>query len=72
MHLESIPLEEYIRFASMHFKRAGKEIEESAVTTVYQQFEGITWYIQKVLSLLKIQEQRLTVDFMSWDPKTLP
>ena len=28
--------------------------------------------IKKVLSLLKIQEQRLTVDFMSWDPKTLP
>ena len=52
MHLESIPLEEYIRFASMHFKRAGKEIEESAVTTVYQQFEGITWYIQKVLNTL--------------------
>ena len=52
MHLESIPLEEYIRFACMHFKRAGKEIEESAVTTVYQQFEGITWYIQKVLNTL--------------------
>ena len=52
MHLESIPLEEYICFASMHFKRAGKEIEESAVTTVYQQFEGITWYIQKVLNTL--------------------
>lgn len=47
MHLESIPLEEYIRFACMHFKRAGKEMEESAVTTVYQQFEGVTWYIQK-------------------------
>ena len=41
MHLESIPLEEYIRFACMHFKRAGKEMEESAVTTVYQQFEGV-------------------------------
>ena len=52
MHLESIPLEEYIRFACMHFKRAGKEMEESAVTTVYQQFEGVTWYIQKVLNTL--------------------
>ena len=36
----------------MHFKRAGKEMEESAVTTVYQQFEGVTWYIQKVLNTL--------------------
>lgn len=52
MHLERIPLEEYVRFACMHFKRAGKEMEESAVTTVYQQFEGITWYIQKVLNTL--------------------
>ena len=50
--LESIPLEEYIRFACMHFKRAGKEMEESAVTTVYQQFEGVTWYIQNVLNTL--------------------
>ena len=39
MHLESIPLEEiHFVFACMHFKRAGKEMEESAVTTVYQQF----------------------------------
>ena len=41
-----------MRFACMHFKRAGKEMEESAVTTVYQQFEGVTWYIQKVLNTL--------------------
>ena len=47
-----MPVEEYIRFACMHFKRAGKEMEESAVTTVYQQFEGVTWYIQKVLNTL--------------------
>ena len=52
MHLESIPLEEYIRFAGTHFKRAGKEIEENAIIAIYQQFEGITWYIQKVLNTL--------------------
>ena len=52
MHLESIPLEEYIRFAGTHFKRAGKEIEENAIVAIYQQFEGITWYIQKVLNTL--------------------
>ena len=52
MHLESIPLEEYIRFAGTHFKRAGKEIEENAIIVIYQQFEGITWYIQKVLNTL--------------------
>ena len=52
MHLESIPLEEYIRFAGTHFKRASKEIEENAIIAIYQQFEGITWYIQKVLNTL--------------------
>lgn len=52
MHLESIPLEEYINFARMHFERGGRSIEEEAVTMIYEQFEGITWYMQKVLNLL--------------------
>lgn len=39
-------------FAGTHFKCAGKEIEENAIIAIYQQFEGITWYIQKVLNTL--------------------
>lgn len=52
MHLESIPLEEYVVFARRHFEHAGKSIEESVVEEIYQRFEGVTWYIQKVLNAL--------------------
>lgn len=52
MHLESIPLDEYIAFARMHFERCGKGIEENTVRDIYQRFEGVTWYIQKVLNTL--------------------
>lgn len=52
MHLESIPLEEYAAFARGHFEQAGKGIEESVVEKIYQRFEGVTWYIQKVLNAL--------------------
>lgn len=52
MHLEGIPLEEYVAFARRHFEQAGKGIEESVVEKIYQRFEGVTWYIQKVLNAL--------------------
>lgn len=52
MHLESIPLEEYTLFARSHFERNGKAIEVEAVAQIYQEFEGVTWYIQKVLNTL--------------------
>ena len=43
MHLESIPLEEYIKFAQKHFKEANKTISKEAIEQIYQYFEGITW-----------------------------
>lgn len=52
MHLESIPLGEYVAFARRHFEQAGKSIEEGVVEEIYQRFEGVTWYIQKVLNAL--------------------
>ena len=52
MHLESIPLEEYIKFAQKHFKEANKTISKEAIEQIYQYFEGITWYMQKVLHTL--------------------
>ncbi|MDR0937759.1 MAG: ATPase [Mediterranea sp.] len=52
MHLDRIDLEAYIPFARRHFTAAGKSIEVEAVTAIYQRFEGITWYVQKVLNTL--------------------
>lgn len=52
MHLESIPLPEYIKFAQHHFESNGKYISPQIVEIVYQQFEGVTWYVQKLLHTL--------------------
>lgn len=52
MHLESIPLPEYISFAQHHFEANQKKITSETVKTIYEQFEGITWYVQKMLHVL--------------------
>ena len=52
MSLGCIPLEQYIRFAQGHFETADKRLHADVVTMVYQQFEGVTWYLQRVLNEL--------------------
>jgi len=52
MYLESIVLPEYTAFAIRHFEQGGKKIESEVVELIYRQFEGITWYLQKVLNVL--------------------
>ena len=49
---ERIPLEEYVFFARSHFERNSKTVETEAIIRIYRQFEGGTWYIQKVLNVL--------------------
>lgn len=49
MHLESIPLPAYIQFAQRHFEAGGKSISPRIIEIVYEKFEGITWYVQKML-----------------------
>lgn len=50
--LESIHLSRYESFAKAHFEKAGKNIGMGVVEAIYNRFEGITWYIQKVLNYL--------------------
>ena len=52
MYLESINIDRYIDFVHYHFKKAGKKISKGIVEVVYNQFEGITWYIQKMFNML--------------------
>ncbi|WP_321425035.1 ATPase [uncultured Bacteroides sp.] len=52
MHLESIPLPEYVAFAQHHFESDSKQITSSVIEDVYNRFEGITWYMQKMLHTL--------------------
>lgn len=52
MYLESIALPEYTVFAIRHFEQGGKTIVPEVVELIYRQFEGITWYLQKMLNVL--------------------
>lgn len=52
MHLESIPLLEYVAFAKRHFENDGKQITSAIIEDIYNRFEGITWYMQKMLHTL--------------------
>lgn len=52
MHLDSIPLPEYVAFAKHHFENDGKQITSAIIEDIYNRFEGITWYMQKMLHTL--------------------
>ncbi|MBQ6772298.1 MAG: ATP-binding protein [Bacteroidales bacterium] len=52
LNLESINLLKYDEFAKAHFEKAEKQLETGVVETIYARFEGVTWYIQKVLNYL--------------------
>ena len=50
MNLDPISLDKYSNFATGLFKESGRELEPSVVSNIYQQFEGITWYMQRTLN----------------------
>lgn len=50
LHLESIPSDKYIEFVQMHFREHGKAIDTALVEVVYQNFEGITLYLQMMMN----------------------
>jgi AAA+ ATPase superfamily predicted ATPase len=52
LYLEAIALPKYTLFAQQHFQKGGKQIAPGVFKIVYEQFEGITWYIQKILNTL--------------------
>lgn len=58
LYLESIPLDKYITFAVQHFENADKAISGEIITEVYSRFEGITWYIQKMLNTLFMMTEK--------------
>mgnify|MGYP000443808637 CR=1 FL=1 len=52
MYLESIALPAYTAFVSRHFEQGAKMIVPEVVELIYWQFEGIIWYLQKMLNVL--------------------
>ena len=50
MSLGSIPLDKYVPFARNLFEESGKYVSEAVVASVYERFEGVTWYVQRVMN----------------------
>lgn len=48
--LEAIPLKKYKIFVVNHFSENGKTISEENVETVYNLFDGHTWYVQSIFN----------------------
>lgn len=51
-HLESIPLEAYVPFVSDLFQWYNKRMPADIVESVYERFNGVTWYLQKIMNTL--------------------
>ena len=52
MNLDCIPMDKYCLFAQKHFKSADKTLPAIVFQTVYQRFDGVTWYVQRVMNEL--------------------
>ena len=52
MNLNLIDLDKYWEFVRMHFEKAGKSIDKALVGQLYARFEGVTFYLQKVMNVL--------------------
>ena len=52
MNIGSIPLDKYCQFAQAHFEESSKRLPSEVFCIVYERFEGITWYIQRIMNEL--------------------
>jgi len=52
MNLRLIDLEKYWTFCKRHFNNANKMIDKDVVEHLYARFEGVTFYLQKVMNIL--------------------
>ena len=50
--LNLIPIEKYAAFCQHHFTAAGKSLDDDVVETLYERFDGITFYLQRVMNEL--------------------
>ena len=52
LSLDVIDCEKYADFAEGFFREAGKPFDRNAFLALYSRFDGITWYVQRVLNRL--------------------
>lgn len=50
--ISSIALEKYSDFAIRLFRLYGKDIEQATIERVYELFDGVTWYLQRMMNKL--------------------
>ncbi|MBQ9417270.1 MAG: ATP-binding protein [Bacteroidales bacterium] len=50
--LQPLPLAKYTEFCKHHFEHNGKHLNDHTVEQLYQQFDGITYYLQRVMNEL--------------------
>ena len=62
LFLKPVALDEYEAFARHHFEKAHKHIAKGVVESVYERFDGTTWYLQKVLNQLFATNDAVTTD----------
>lgn len=51
-NLKPIPLDKYVEFAKEKFEMAGKHLGDGVVESLYEQFDSITSYMQKIMNYL--------------------
>lgn len=51
-NLQPIPLDKYVEFAKEKFEKAGKHLGDGVVESLYEQFDSITSYMQKIMNYL--------------------
>ena len=51
-HLNRLPLDKYTEFCVDHFRKRGKQLDEAVVSCLYNQFDGVTYYMQRVMNEL--------------------
>ena len=59
IQLDPIPKETYLKFVKKHFDDGQKNIEKEAVTNVYNTFEGVTYYMQRMMLFISEQQKAL-------------
>ena len=52
MNIGCIPLDKYIPFVQQHFEEVNKRIAPETIASIYERFEGITWYVQRMMNEL--------------------
>ncbi len=55
MNLPPIPLDKYTEFAIDKFNEAGKNIDKEVVANLYERFDSITSYMQRIMNMLFVR-----------------